>query len=175
MKLFKQKVAGFIIRNNFKKNRFKNQSFSSAFVNANSFLVLMPEDEDDFQYAVGIIDYLEKNKKDFFILTFDYRVSILPYKYRGKAIAHGIKDVNKIDLPSKKLISNLKKKNFDAILDLNRKEHLFYIYISCAMSASVSIGFTKNLADEIYNLQIANSETKAKISYENLLSCLKML
>jgi hypothetical protein len=175
MKLLKQIIAGFILRRRFKKHRFNNQSFSSVFANAKAFLVLMPETEDDFQYAVSILEHLEKNNKDFFILTYDYRVSMLPLKYRGKAIGHGIRDVNKFDLPSKVFLTELKKKNFDAVLDLNRKEQMFYIFVSCVINTGISIGFTKKLADKVYNLQIANDETNPKISYENLLSCLKML
>ena len=175
MKYLKQKVANLVIRKRFKKQQFNNQSFTSAFENAKTFLVLMPESEDEFQYAFNILKHLESKKKDFFILTYDYRVSVLPFKYRGKAISHGIRDKNKIDLPSRKLLSNLKKKNFDAVLDLNRKTQLFYIYVCCIVKAGISIGFTKKLADKVYNLQIANSATNPKISYENLLSCLNML
>jgi hypothetical protein len=43
------------------------------------------------------------------------------------------------------------------------------------MSAAVSIGFANSFADKVYNIQIVNSETNPKISYENLLNCLKML
>jgi len=175
MNLFKQKIAGFMIRNKFKKHSFKNQSFASVINNATIFLILMPGDENDFQYALNVLEHFQHNKKDFFILTNDFRVSTLPFKYRAKAISYGIKDINKIDLPSKKFISILEKKEFDVVIDLNRKEELFCIYVACAVNAMVSIGFTKNLADKIYNLQIANNETNPKLSYENLLSCLKML
>ncbi len=139
------------------------------------FLFLCPEDDKDFQYAVNILDYLEELKKDYSILTFDYRVSLLPLRFRKKALGHGMKDINKIDLPSKRLTSNLTKKKYDALLDLNRKEQLFYTFVSGIMSAAVSIGFAKSFADKVYNIQIVNSETNPKISYENLLNCLKML
>lgn len=175
MDLFKEKIAGIITKGRLKQRSFDHQSFSSIIINAKSFLVLMPEDEKDFQYALAIPAHLEQNKKDFSIITYDYRVSILPFKYRAKAISHGIRDVNKIKLPSKKFISTLEKKKFDAVIDLNRKELMFYIYISCTVNARVSIGFTKRFSDMIYNLQIANNETNPKLSYENLLSCLKML
>jgi hypothetical protein len=86
-----------------------------------------------------------------------------------------MKDINTIELPSRRITSNLTKKKYDALLDLNRKEQLFYTYISGIVRATVSIGFTKVFADKVYNIQIANSETNPKISYENLLNCLKML
>ncbi|MCH7964941.1 MAG: hypothetical protein IH852_13495 [Bacteroidetes bacterium] len=175
MNIIKQKAAKILVNLKLKRGEFYNQSFSSAFKSSNSFLVLMPADNKDFQYAVNILDYLEELKKDFSILTFDYRVSLLPLRFRERAHGHGIKDINKIDLPSRRLISNLTKKKYDALLDLNRKEQLFYTYVSGIMNAAVSIGFTKSFADKAYNIQIANSETNSKISYENLLNCLKML
>ena len=175
MNKVKQKAAEIFVTLKFKKGGFDNQSFSSALMNSSSFLILMPEDAKDFQYAVIILDYLEELKKDYSILTFDYRVSLLPVRFRKNALGHGMKDINKIELPSKRLTLNLIKKNYDALLDLNRKEQLFYTYISGMVSAAVSIGFAKDFADKVYNIQIANSETNPKISYENLLNCLKML
>ncbi len=175
MKFLKDQAASLVISKRFKKHQFNNQSFTSAFENAKSFLILMPEDEREFQYAFTILDHLESKKKDFYVLTYDYRVSVLPFKYRNRAISHGIKDKNKIDLPTRRFLSSLKKKNFDAILDLNRKPQLFYIYVCCIVKAEVSIGFKKKFADRVYNLQISSSETNPKISFENLLSCLNML
>lgn len=175
MLMLKQTAAKFFIQHKLKKSNFSNKSFSSAFKNSNSILILMPEDDKDFQYAIDILSYLDKVKKEFSILTNDYRISLLPLHFRGKALGHGIKDINKMDLPSRRLLSDLLKKKFDTLLDLNRKEQLFYIYVSGIVNAEVSIGFTKSLADKVYNLQIANSETNPKISYENLLNCLKML
>ena len=175
MNKVKHKAAEIFVNLKLKKGEFDNQSFSSAFMNSGSFLILMPDDDKDFQYAVNILDYLEELKKDYSILTFDYRVSLLPLRFRKKALGHGMKDINKIELPSKRLTLNLTKKNYDALLDLNRKEQLFYTYISGIVSAAISIGFVKDFADKVYNIQIANSETNPKISYENLLNCLKML
>jgi hypothetical protein len=175
MKMLKQKAAGLFVYQKFRNRKFDNKSFSLAFKNSGSFLVLMPEDDNDFQLAVKVLVYLEKAKKEIFVLTNDYRVSLLPFQFRGTAISHGIKDINKIDLPTRGMISKLFKNKFDALIDLNRKDQLFYIYISGIVNAGVSIGFTKNFADKVYNLQIANIEINPKISYENLLSCLKLL
>ncbi len=173
--MLKQTAAKFFIQFKLKKSNFSNKSFSSAFKNSSSILVLMPEEDKDFQHAIDILSYLDKLKKEIFILTNDYRVSLLPIHFRGKALGHGIKDINQMDLPSKKLLSELLKKNFDTLIDLNRKEQLFYLYVSGIVNAEMSVGFTKSFADKVYNLQIANSETNPKISYENLLNCLKML
>ena len=84
MNIIKQKAAKIVVNLKLKKGEFDNQSFSSAFKSSNSFLVLMPVDNKDFQYAVNILDYLEELKKDYSILTFDYRVSLLPLRFREK-------------------------------------------------------------------------------------------
>jgi len=73
------------------------------------------------------------------------------------------------------MISKIEKKKFDAVIDLNRKEQLFYSYVMIIAHTGLRIGFTKKFADKIYNLQVLNDESNAKISYKNLLNCLKML
>jgi hypothetical protein len=175
MQMLKQTAARAFIQHKLKKSNFGNKSFSYAFKNSNSILVLMPEGDKDFQYSTDILVFLEKLKKEILILTNEYRVSLLPLHFRSKALGHGLKEINKIDLPSKGLLSKLLKKKYDVVLDLNRQEQLYYTYVSGIMSAAVSIGFAKSFADKVYNIQISNSETNPKISYENLLNCLKML
>ena len=175
MQMLKQKAARFFVQHKLKKSNFTNKSFSYAFKNSNSILVLMPEEDIDFKYSREILVFLEKLKKEILILTNEYRVSLLPLNFRNKALGHGLKEINKIDLPSKVLLSKLLKKKYDVVLDLNRQEQLFYTYVSAVINAAVSIGFAKSYADKVYNIQIANSEINPKISYENLLNCLKML
>ena len=173
--MLKEKAAKFVVRLKLKKSNFSQQSFSEVLNKALTFLILMPGNEGDFKYAVEVINFLVQMEKEVTILTYDYRVSLLPLQLRGKTIEHGIRDLNKIDLPNKKLITRLTKKNFDAILDLNRSEQLFYSYVTVLVDAKIRIGFRKDFADKVYNLQIANNETNPKISYKNLLNCLKML
>ena len=175
MQMLKQKAARAFIQHKLKKSNFNNRSFSDAFKNSNSILVLMPVGDKDFQYSIDILVFLDKLKKEILVLTNDYRVSLLPIHFRSKALGHGLKENNKVDLPSKGMLSKLLNKKYDVVLDLNRQEQLFYTYVSAVLSASVSIGFTKSFADKVYNIQIASNETNPKVSYENLLNCLKML
>ena len=173
--MIKEKAAKFVVNQMLKNTDFKEQSFSSVIKNAISFLILMPEDERDFRYSMDVLTYLYENKKEVMILTSDYRVSLLPIYLRRYAFGHAVRDTNKINLPSKELISKLLKRRFDAVIDLNQKEQLFYSYVSGIVNAKVRIGFTKLLADKTFNIQISNNETNPKISYKNLLNCLRML
>ena len=173
--MFLEQIARFIVKQKFKKNHFDVQSFSEAFNNSSSILVLMPEDETDFQCSIDVLAFLDELKKEAVIVTNDFRVSILPIQYRAKSIGYEIKDINKLKLPSRSMISTIERKKYDAVIDLNRQEQLYYSYIAIIADAGLRVGFTKKFADKIYNLQVLNDETNAKISYKNLLNCLKML
>lgn len=107
MQKLKQKAARAYMQHQLKKSNFINKSFSFAFKNSSSILILMPEEDLDFKYSRDILVFLEKLKKEILILTNDYRISLLPVHFRSKALGHGLKEVNKIDLPSKGLLSKL--------------------------------------------------------------------
>ena len=173
--MFIQEAARIIVRLKLRGSKFNEQSFSEAFNKSRSILVLMPEDEDDFKCSIDVLSFLEELKKEIVILTNDFRVSILPFNFRGKSIGYEIKDINRLKLPSRAMISKIDKKKFDAVIDLNRTEQLYYSYITIIADADLRVGFTKKFADKMYNLQVLNDETNAKISYKNLLNCLKML
>jgi len=173
--MIKEKAAKFVVNQMLKKSDFQEQSFSSVINNSILFLVLMPDDDQDFKYSMEVLAYLHEKKKEVLILTSDYRVSLLPIHLRRFAFGHAVKDSNKINLPSRELISKLSKRRFDVVIDLNQKEQLFYSYVSGTINAKVRIGFTKFLADKTFNIQIVNHGTNPKISYKNLLNCLRML
>ena len=174
MQIVIRAIARFVVTLRLRKSKFDEQSFSTALGKSRSFLVLMPENEEDFKYAVDILSFLRELKKEITVLTYDYCVSSLPLPFRGTAIGHGIKDINKINLPSLGMIKKISRKNFDALLDLNIKEQLYYAYVTAIANTGLRIGFKKKLSDKLYNLQISNDETNPKISYKNLLNCLKM-
>lgn len=170
----KGKIGQLFVKKNLKEVKHQVQSFRNFFKKSFSFLILMPEDETDFNYSVEVIRFLEANKKHFHILTYDYRVSLLPLKIRPQVIEHGIDDLNKFKLPSKKFMDKLSELDINAVLDLNRKPNLFYSYAANLVNAPLRIGFSKEDADAYYNIQIINKEENPEISYKNFLNCLSM-
>ena len=98
----------------------------------------------------------------------------MPAKFRNKAMEFGVADLNRLDLPGHKLIVKLSDMRFDGVIDLNRKEELFYSFASNLVNAKIRIGFSKKGADKFYNFQIANNEIESEKSYNNFLNCLKM-
>lgn len=174
IELIKEKLTRFIVYNKLKNRVLNEQSFAAAFKKSGSFLILMPEDEKDFRSCYNVLEYLEHSNKTIKILTRDYRISLLPAKFRNKAMEIGIADLNKLDLPGHKLINKLSEMRFDGVIDLNRKENLLYSFLANVVNAKVRIGFSKKSADKYYNFQIANKDSNPENSYNNFLNCLKM-
>ncbi len=172
--LIKEKTARFLISKKLKNVVLSEQSFSAALKRSGVFLILMPEDEKDFRTCFFVLDYLEQMNKTIKILTKDYRISLLPAKFRSKAMEISTDDLNKLDLPNHKLINKLAEMKFDGVIDLNRKDNLFFSFVANLVTAKIRIGFSKKDADVYYNFQIANNEADAEKSFNNFLSCLKM-
>ena len=108
---------------------------------------MLPEEEEDFRQSLNILADLEVSNRNIYLLTYDFRVSLLPFSLRGKAIEHGIIDINRLDLPKHKFIEKLKFKNINAVLDLNRKENLFYSYTAILLNPKLRMGFAKKDSD----------------------------
>jgi ADP-heptose:LPS heptosyltransferase len=134
----------------------------------------MPKDEKDFFYAVEVLNFLKESKKNVTVMTDDFRVSLLPSVFKVSAVEHGINDKTKLELPSKKFLTRLKKMQFDVVIDTNRREVLFYSFLVNFVNPPVRIGFSGKNADKYFNLQIVNDKNEPEISYQNLLNCLKM-
>jgi hypothetical protein len=174
IEFIKEKTAKFLLNQKSKHNKSEELSFSSAFKRSFSFLVILPEDEKDFHASMHVLRFLDEHKKSFQVLTRDYRVSLLPQIYRTRVIEVGISELTKLDLPNQKLISKLENLRFDAILDLNRMENLFAIFILQSIPSKMRFGFNRFGSDKYYNFQIVNHEVNPENSYNNFLNCLKM-
>jgi hypothetical protein len=170
----KENISRYLISRKLKHLTLAKQDFSEALKRSGSFLVLMPEDEKDFRASFKVLEYLESHNKSLKILTRDYRISLMPAKFRNKAMEFGIADLNKLDLPSNKFIQKLAGMRYDSVIDLNRNDELLYSFVSNLVNAKIKIGFTKKGADKYYNLQIANNNNDSEISYNNFINCLKM-
>ncbi|MEJ2104867.1 MAG: hypothetical protein P8X47_09860 [Ignavibacteriaceae bacterium] len=172
--MISQKIAGYVVNRKLKEKQNSELSFTGFFKKSFNFFVLMPDDEKDFNSAMDVLHLLDSNEKHFKILTHDYRLSLLPQKFRPGVIDYGIDDVTKLKLPSKDLIEKLQEMNFDIIIDLNRNENLFCSYSANVADAQVRIGMRKSGADKYYNFQYRNSNDNSEIFYKNFLNCLQM-
>jgi hypothetical protein len=172
--LIKEKIAHTVVDWKLKDKQNKNQTFTEFFKRSFNFLVLMPQDDADFAHSVQVLYFLEDSKKHATAMTYDFRVSLLPLRFRNRIIEHTLADVNALKLPSAKIISKLNGMMFQVVLDLNRKNNLFYSYISSVVDIPIRAGFSKASSDLYYNFQVIDKETEAELSYKNFLECLKI-
>jgi hypothetical protein len=170
----KEKVAGKLIESKLKNKNLKPHPFTDFFSRSYTFFIAMPEDDHDFTHSLIVLNFLADNKKSAMILTKDYKVSLLPQRFRGRAVGFNFRDITKLNLPSKELIYKLSEMQFNVSIDLNRKENLFCSYSANLVEAPLRIGFAKADADKFYNFQIINRQEDSEISYKNFLNCLQM-
>ena len=174
LEFLKEKIAGRVIGKHLKDQNFEPYTFRGFIKSSYSFFVEMPEDDRDFTYSLSVLNFLADNKKSAMILARDFKVSLLPQKFKARTIAYSEKDITKWKLPSRRLVEKVSKMPFNAAIDLNRQDSLFHNYIANIVKAPLKIGFVKNDSDKFYNFQVINHGDSPEISYQNFLNCLKM-
>lgn len=170
----KKQAAKFLVRKKTPQIEFNQRNFTSVLAKTYSFLIIMPLDERDFRMVFPILEYLREQRKNIVIMTNDFRISLLQPYFKTNAIEHGLKDVTKLNLPSKNLLHKISNMRFDVVIDMNRDEVLFYSIIAKSVNAQVKIGFVRTDSDNYFNFQVEGSRNDPEISYQNLLNCLKM-
>ena len=172
--IIKKKIAEYIVNKSIKERKINYQSFTQFYKKSSNILVFMPEDEAEFNHCFQVLKFLEQTKKNAFIFTNDFRVSLIPLKYRPHVIEYGVGDINRLNLASKKLTDKLMQQNYHAVIDLNIKDNIFYSHLISILDLQLKIGFKKNNADNYYNIQVDNVESNPEKSYKNLVNCLQM-
>ena len=170
----KEKIAYFIIDKRLKNNNSSGRSFSNFLNKTFTFLVIMPEEEKDFQKSMEVLKYLDEKGKNITIFSYDFRRSLINQKFRPATIEYGLIDRTKLGLPSKRVAGELEKKEFNAVIDLNRKYNLFCSFSANLVKSPLRISFRKKDSDKFYNIQITDNEDNSEISYKNFLNCLQM-
>ncbi len=170
----KDKIAGLLVKNKLKDFEITEHNFRDFFKRSFNFFVVMPENETDFNHSFPILNYLDENRKSVTVFTHDFKVNLLPAKFRQKAIGYTIDDVSKLNLPSKRISDKLDQMRFQTVIDLNRQENLYCRYIINRLKATYKMGFVVGEPDKFYNIQVINKNPEAENSYKNLLNCLKM-
>jgi hypothetical protein len=170
----KDKIAGILVKNKLREFEITEHNFRDFFKRSFDFFIIMPENDSDFSQSLRILNYLEDNRKSVTAFTHDYKVNLLPTKFRQKALGYTVDDVSRLNLPSKKINDKLDQLRFQTVIDLNRQENLFCSYIVNRIKAPYKMGFVKGDPDKFYNIQVINRSPDAENSYKNLLNCLKM-
>ena len=107
----KEKIAYFIIEKRLKNNNSSGRSFSNFLNKTFTFLVIMPEEENDFQKSMEVLKYLNEKGKNITIFSYDFRRSLINQKFRPATIEYGLIDRTKLGCHQKEWPGSLKRKN----------------------------------------------------------------
>ncbi len=167
-------IANIIINSKLKKHPKIKQVFNFAFKKAETFFIILPENEIDFHNIIKELNFFEVNNKMFSLLVNDFRINALPTKYKEKSLGFNMKDLNILKLPTKQFSQKLKQIKSDLVIDLNKNENLFFSYAANLIDSDIKIGFEKNGADKFYNMQFSKNDQDSELFYKNFLNCLQM-
>lgn len=170
----KEKIADLFINRKSKSVQFSVRSFGDFFTKSFTYLVLMPDNDTEFHYAIEVLKGLSNHKKHATIFTREFRANLVPIKYRPQVIEYTDKDIGRFNSPSKSLMERLSSMRFNVILDLNIKENLFCSIVANKVNSAVKVSFKRNGSDKFYNLQIITKAENLEQAYKNYLSCLEM-
>lgn len=170
----KEKIANLITSRFSKTDHHTIKSYKDFFKKSFTYLVLMPDNDADFHYAVEVLKGLSSHRKHATVFTREFRANLVPMKYRPQVIEYTEKEIGRFNTPSKKLMDRLSSLRFNVVLDLNRKENLFCSIVTAKINAQFKVGFKKSGADKYYNVQIVTRDDNVEQTYKSFLSSLEM-
>jgi len=170
----KLRISHYLIHKNYLRKRNEPFSFNKIISNATDFLIIMPSEENDFYHSLELIKYILIHKKNISLFLPEYRYSLLPEKEKFKIISYHEKQKTRFNLPEKSLGNRLRAKEFDIVIDLNKKEDVFFSAVSNLVTAKLRMSFVKERSEDYYDLQIANSIENSEQIYRQFLSYLQM-
>jgi hypothetical protein len=155
----------------------KPMSFSNSFTNAQTALVIIPENSEQRSVVAQMLILLQNkfqgNKLTFVVHEGQRNFSNTLNRSNVTTIKND--HLNFFFLPKRTEISNLLNQKFDLILDLNFSLVPSAAYLCRNINAPVKVGFSQEHADAYYNFQFnAAPNRNAKSKYEQLFRTLSM-
>ncbi len=174
MNSIKEKFTLFIAKKKYFSKKQSATKFNESISSATRFLVILPESSDETLAAVDVPSYFQINKKEVVLLGHKKILPIALEIRNFKSIPFSEEDLTRLGLPNQELTAKIKKENFDVVIDLSRGDNLLYSILANIPKSAIKIGFKKERSDEFYNLQVANNQNNAEISYRNFLNSIQM-
>ncbi|KUG25345.1 hypothetical protein ASZ90_004835 [hydrocarbon metagenome] len=174
MNSLKQKFALFLAKKKYFSKKLPSQNFKGIISGALKVLIVLPDTAEDILKSMDIPAYFRINKKKVILLVHERLQHVAREEYSYDVIVFNDESKTKLGLPKKEFAKELSKMKFDAVLDLNRANNLFQGILANIPESKITAGFKKSKADELYNLQIANNQNNAEISYRNFLNSVQM-
>ncbi len=174
IKGIKKIFRSFLIKRKFLKGESPKLKFNNFFNSSNSFLLLMPDENSEFNNSLDIPRYLNSIGKDITLFCSIDKASRVESAYKFKTLVYTYEDISKLNFPTPNLLKRIKLKKFDVTIDLSIKnENDFYGIVTKVTNAKYKIGIQKEGVD-FYNMIINLNESDVDLFYPKLLNALKM-
>lgn len=170
----KRRFAHYLLSRKFLKRNEKHLQFNKIISNSKSFLLLLPEDNNELNNSLDLIKYLLIHKKNITIFINEKNYNPFPAKDKFNFITYGFNDITKLNLPSKNLVNKLKGKNYDIVIDLNRKENTFFSAVANIVESKARISFKKDFSENYYNLLFNNKQDETELAFRSFLEVIRM-
>lgn len=171
---FKNKFVLFVAKRKYLRKKDSVKNYTGSITNASKILIVLPTTAEDILKSLDIPAFFNDEKRKIILLSDEKLQHVAREEYPFETITYNEEAITKFGLPNKELVSKLKKTEFDLVLDLNREDNLFLGILANIPQSGIIVGFKKSEADNLYNLQIANNQNNAEISYGNFLNSIQM-
>jgi ADP-heptose:LPS heptosyltransferase len=164
-------------RFHFRKRADAPMRFSDAVTRSRKALVVFPDRPVDTGIAEMILRYLTRryaNGSTTVLVREDLR-NLLPPMTAARIVTYSPTEITSWFTPRSALIRRLKSSTFDAAFDLNTEFSLPSAFLCRESGAGLRVSFSKDNADDFYNLQIRTAATTPGPSYQSFMRCLDML
>jgi len=158
-----------------KRKKSVVQKFNGILSGAKHYALLMPEDNNDFQSALLIAEYLLSKNFHVTLIANNLSLPLLRDKSHYRLEEYYPTDKNRFGFPKMKLMQRLRIYSYDALISLSREVSPFQNYCADKLSAGVKIGTALPGNDKIYQVQISVKDSESVDFYKIFLNCLQSL
>jgi hypothetical protein len=170
----KKRLAHFIIKKKYLKKVTEAICFNGFITKSHNLLIIMPKEDKDFFYALDILRYYQIHKKNITLFLQEHKYNPIPEKEKFKFISYSLIQINRLNLPNSDLIKRLKEKDYDAVIDLNRTEELFFCAIANIVKSTIRVGFKRGVMNDYYNLVIDQKQEDPEVAFRGFLTAIQM-
>jgi ADP-heptose:LPS heptosyltransferase len=178
MFLKQRRSIGLVLaRMRFRKQQVEQLTFSHAFSDAKSALVIVPVDRTERSQAIPFLRSLQQKFKGnkLTVVSLDSTRDLSSALSQCSMFPVHEKSLTWFQLPRRETVEHLYRQKFDIALDLNTTFELAAAYICRSVDAVYHIGFAKEHSDTFYNFQFRTSPQKnPQTRYAQLLQVLAM-
>jgi len=151
------------------------QKFNGILSGAKNYVLLMPENNADFQNALLIAEYLLSKNFHVTLIANNLLMPLLRDKSHYRLEEYFPTDKNKLGFPKMKLMQRLKIYSYNVLISLEREASPFQKFCADNLSAEIKIGAALPGNDKIYQVQISVKDSESVDFYKIFLNCLQSL